>query len=83
MSHPISKASPDNQQLEGAQVGIEMVLIRCKFCNRPQMEVSDNSAATVRWKCKSCRNWNAFEFSPQIAGRGGKLKIKFVQMGGR
>ena len=61
--------------------GFQMILIRCKWCNRPQMEVSENTVAIIRWKCKSCRNWNAFECSQ--GDDGSKLKIKYVGVQGR
>lgn len=49
------------------------------------MEVSDDAVVSaIRWKCKSCKNWNSFEFSPEIPDRGrGKLKIKFIGVAGR
>jgi phage FluMu protein Com len=58
--------------------GIEMSLVRCKYCNRPQMEVSD-PIRLIRWKCKSCRNWNAVE----IIRFDGNLKVKWVGSAGR
>lgn len=77
-------AIAQNQTSESTFQGMVMVQILCKFCRRIQMEVSDDSAATIRWRCKSCKNWNAFEVSPEIPERGrGKLKIKFVDSAGR
>jgi hypothetical protein len=82
---PTSEAVTVNEQPEDVQVGIEMVEILCKFCRRIQMEVSDDAVVTaIRWRCKSCKNWNSFELSPQPPECGrGKLKIKFIPMGGR
>ena len=85
MGVPLSEAVTDNQQPESDQIGIEMVVIYCKFCRRVQMEVSDDAVVTaIRWRCKSCKNWNSLELSPQPPECGrGKLKIKFMSVAGR
>ncbi len=51
-----------NQAVESELPGYVMEAIRCKWCRRVQMEISAETTGVIRWKCKSCRNWNAFEF---------------------
>lgn len=61
-----------------------MVMIRCRGCNRPQMEISSDSTGVIRWKCKSCREWNACEVaqpSPDESSTG--LVVRFVGLEGR
>ncbi len=65
----MSNISQTTQPTAADVQGFEMTMIICKYCRRPQMEVTRDANVVIKWKCRSCRNWLAckmpeFKFLP-------------------
>ncbi|HYX72429.1 MAG TPA: hypothetical protein VE732_06645 [Nitrososphaera sp.] len=73
-----------NSAAESGLPGYVLEEIRCHWCRRIQMAISPEVVGVIRWKCKSCRNWNAFEFFASGKDSGNvSRRMRFVSGEGR